>query len=459
MAFALIASLVWGTTPTVQAQAITNDASLSELSLYTGPTFYKGTADFNEGLAKGLESLGKAFMQAFTPQLGDQLTLTPAFKESVTSYKATIRYGMSSFSVIASGSHPDTTIEVTGMGADGSLLKIGNSMNGLKLKLKETEKRIDILRSFQQVPLGKNTVIVEATSKDGSTTQTTTITVVRLAPDLDNEKDRDLFFLTSIGDEDADGIKQAIEAGVDVSAWHDVGGETKYVNPLRLAVGKENAALVQLLIQAGADVNDVHPEGDGVPALSLASQRGAEQIVRLLLDAGADVNSTLPDQALFGKNPLSGASALLLAVDEGHAGIARMLLEAGADPNSRISVSSSRSDAGASVLMLAVAMKNEEIVRLLIEAGADVNFTLPDQKFSARDQTGGVSVLMIAINNGHENIVRLLIDASVNVNYTIPGEQFGKNPRTAGLTALRIAKARGRDKIVGWLQEAGAKEE
>ena len=459
-ALAIIANLALFT-PTAQAQsAASNDATLSELSLYTGVTFSsRGTANFSEGMAKGFESLGKAFMTALTPQLGDRLTLIPVFTEGVKSYTVTIRYDVTSFALIASGSHPGTTIEVTGIGADGAPLEIGTSINGLKLKVKETEKRIDILRSFQQVPLGKNTITVEVTSEDGRTTQTTTVAIVRLDPDLNEEKERDLFFLASIKNEDTDGVMRTIKAGANVSAWHDLGGKIKYVNPLRLAMGKENATLVQLLIQAGADVNDVHPEGDGVPPLLLASQRGAEEIVRLLIDAGADVNHTLTDQDLFGKNPLSGASALLVAVDEGHAGIARLLLEAGVEPNPRISASSSRSDAGASALLLAVAMKKEEIVRLLIEAGADANATLPDQEFPAHGKTtGGVSVLMIAINNGHEEMVRLLIDAGVDVNYTIPGERRGTNPKTAGLTALRIAKAQGRDKIVGWLREAGAKD-
>ena len=65
--------------------------------------------------------------------------------------------------------------------------------------------RADVLRSFKQVPLGRNTVTVKVTGEDGSATQTTTVTVVRLDPDLNEEKERDLFFLSSIKNEDADG--------------------------------------------------------------------------------------------------------------------------------------------------------------------------------------------------------------------------------------------------------------
>ena len=71
----------------------------------------------------------------------------------------------------------------------------------------------------------------------------------------------------------------------NANACHDLGGDITYVNPLRLAMGEANTTLVQILLQAGSDVNDVHPKGDGMPPLSFASHRGYEAIVRLLLDA------------------------------------------------------------------------------------------------------------------------------------------------------------------------------
>jgi ankyrin repeat protein len=48
--------------------------------------------------------------------------------------------------------------------------------------------------------------------------------------------------------------------------------------------------LVDLLLQAGADVN-VAPECGGGTALIYASINGYEEIVRLLLKAGADINA------------------------------------------------------------------------------------------------------------------------------------------------------------------------
>ena len=211
----LIAGPTWVPVPTAHVQSSTNDANLSASALYADSTFFRGMANFSEGIEKGFESLGKAFMNALPPRLGDRLTLTPAFTQGGTSYTVTISYAVTSFSLITSGSHPGTTIEVTDMGADGTPLKTGSSINDLNITPEETEMRVDIFRSFKQVPLGKNTITVEVASNDGSTIQTTAVAVGRLNPDMNNQKERDPFFLESIVDEDADGVRRAIEAGAD----------------------------------------------------------------------------------------------------------------------------------------------------------------------------------------------------------------------------------------------------
>ena len=368
VSFALILSFAWCITPTAQAQSVaSNDPTLSDLSLWSGgASFSFRGISFKDGELQ---------IESKEIKLGDKLKRNPDFTEGVKSYTATIRYDVTSFSLIASESRPGTTIEVTGIGADGAPLKTGTSMNGLNFKLEETDMRADVLRSFKQVPLGRNTVTVKVTGEDGSATQTTTVTVVRLDPDLNEEKERDLFFLSSIKNEDADGVRRAIEAGVDVNAWHDLGGKITYVNPLRLAMGKENAKLVQLLIQAGADVNDVHPDGDGVPPLLFASQRGHEAMVRLLLDAGADVNATFPDQEYPARGEATGGvSLLMLAINHGYEDIVRLLINAKADVNYKIPGARPRGKnpktAGLTALRIAKAQSKEKIVAWLQEAGA-----------------------------------------------------------------------------------------
>jgi ankyrin repeat protein len=63
--------------------------------------------------------------------------------------------------------------------------------------------------------------------------------------------------------------------------------------PLLAAVSQGSFALVQSLLQNGADVNfnDPNEEMPFVNALQYASQSGHTKVVNLLLDSGADVNA------------------------------------------------------------------------------------------------------------------------------------------------------------------------
>jgi ankyrin repeat protein len=66
-----------------------------------------------------------------------------------------------------------------------------------------------------------------------------------------------------------------------------VGGP--YGSALQAAAENGSEQVVQLLLDAGADVNIIG--GYFGSALQAAAANGGEQVVRLLLDAGADVNS------------------------------------------------------------------------------------------------------------------------------------------------------------------------
>ncbi|KAK4105162.1 ankyrin, partial [Parathielavia hyrcaniae] len=77
---------------------------------------------------------------------------------------------------------------------------------------------------------------------------------------------------------------------------------------------------VQLLLDHGANINDVENNPD---ALVEASLRGHEKVVQLLLDHGADVNAKGGE--VFGNN------ALQIAAGRGDYEIVKLLLEKGAD--------------------------------------------------------------------------------------------------------------------------------
>jgi ankyrin repeat protein len=142
------------------------------------------------------------------------------------------------------------------------------------------------------------------------------------------------------------GVRAALKSGGKVD--HDVNGATPLIAAcLRAQLHpKESAEIVEILIDAGADVN--REDKHGSSALSRCAIGGGIKAVRLLLDAGADVNSR---SATLG-TPLMGAAA------EGDLEVVRLLVSQGADVEA---VSSVRQTA----LSIAAKRGHEDVVDFL----------------------------------------------------------------------------------------------
>ena len=106
-------------------------------------------------------------------------------------------------------------------------------------------------------------------------------------------------------------VKTLIDLGVIKSAL-DVN------EALFPSVEKANTVILQLVLDAGAYVDDEND--DGWTALLLASSNGYASCVKLLLDAGADVNAKDND----------GDTALKLAGRQGYDACVKLLKAAGA---------------------------------------------------------------------------------------------------------------------------------
>ena len=167
-----------------------------------------------------------------------------------------------------------------------------------------------------------------------------------------------------------------VRAGALVDAANAYG-----VTPLSLACTNGSAAMIEMLLQAGADPNG---RANGQPALMVAANTGRVDAARALLAHGADVNAT---------EPLKSQTALMWAVAEGHTDVVRLLIGHGANVHAR-------SDSGFTPLMFAAREEHGlDVARLLIASGANVHDTALD----------GNSVLLVATVRGHPELVEFLL--------------------------------------------------
>ena len=254
--------------------------------------------------------------------------------------------------------------------------------------------------------------------------------------------------------EDSDGellVDLLIQNGADVNGLGPDGFGGHYGTPLNCAAAQGSTDIIIKLLDAGADLR-LRGNRREWTALQLACLFEHENVVDLLLEKGADINSHgkygTPLQAasysgktnLVRKFLLRGARveecklgryghALQAAVIQGHEDVAKLLIKRGADVN----VAGGRFD---SVLQAASMQCSKKFIDFLIRKGANVN------RRGGRYHTA----LQAAAAAGRRKIVLALLQHGAEVNYY--GGRYG--------SALQAACVSGKMKSVRALIDHGA---
>jgi ankyrin repeat protein len=199
-----------------------------------------------------------------------------------------------------------------------------------------------------------------------------------------------------------------------------------------LAIKTGELPVVQILINAGANVNTVEKVHNQTPLMyAAAAEKNAGEMVKLLLSKGADVKprslaydwpSHISEEPRVQYHPFGGLTALLYAARDGCYDCVEALITQGADVNVPTTPE------GVTPLMIALDNDNNDIAKLLLDRGANPgvwDWYGRTALYIAVDRKGGGSSgggLRVPIDASHSSrfsamdIIKALLAANVDPN-------------------------------------------
>ena len=189
-------------------------------------------------------------------------------------------------------------------------------------------------------------------------------------------------------------VERLLDFGVDVTNRANEGGQSVFDVAVRMEHDPRLEVFSKVLHALGDPDRTVHNQFPRATALLIAIRAKKVAKVQLIIDAGADVN--LPATRGITRTPLQSA------VEVGSYQLVQLLIEKDAHVNAPPAITQ-----GATAMQLAAIQGYVGIAELLLKHGADVN--APAAKFDGRTALEG------AAEHGRIDMLRLLFNAGVSL--------------------------------------------
>lgn len=266
--------------------------------------------------------------------------------------------------------------------SESSVLPTLASFGQIALIRKIIEARPEMLTQY-------NDDLILAASYEGEVE--TVRGLIEMGARVHGETHRDATFLqAAVVKGHADTASVLLQTGAPPDAD---GSESSNNPPIRLAVKNGHMEILDMLIEANADVSFRDP--NGMSLLHWAAENGSVEIMQTLLDAGVTVNQVDND----------GMTPLLIAAIEGFDDVVRQLVAAGADVNHRINEEFTP-------LTLTARHGSAETLKFLLDEGAEF-----------RDEAELDRALRWAIRDGSLQTVEALLALGANTD----GKEYSEN--------------------------------